>query len=53
MSAAAIPWPFRAAITLVISAALPRSAAEAVFASVETPKEICARSGTADTARSR
>ena len=45
MSAAAIPWAFTAAITLVISFAFPRSAAEAVFASVETPKETCARSG--------
>ena len=41
-----MPWPLIAAITFAISAALPRSAAEAVRASVETPKEICARSGT-------
>ena len=46
MSAAGMPWALIAAITFAISAALPRSAAAAVFASVATPSEICARSGT-------
>src|SRR5712692_7897403 len=49
MSAAAIPCAFSAAITFVISTAFARSAAEAVFASLETPKESCARSGTVAT----
>ena len=50
MSAAAIPCPLIAAITLAASAAFARRAADAVFASLETPNESCARSGTVATA---
>src|SRR6266516_4412488 len=50
MSAGAIPWAFTAAITFAISAAFARRAADAVLASLETPNESCALSGTVATA---